>query len=94
VDVLSAYINFCVDSVVPTKTVKTFPNNKPWVTTDVKDLINKKKAALSNRNDYNLRSVQKELNAVIKVAKHRYKEKVKQWFKSNQTRDSWKGLKN
>lgn len=28
------YINFCVDSTIPTKTVRVFANNKPWITSD------------------------------------------------------------
>ena len=58
----------------------------------LKEIIIKKKAALSNK-DVNLRSIQRELNSVIKVAKHSYKEKVEKLFKSNQTCDAWKGLK-
>ena len=30
-DVISDYVNICVESVVTTKTCKIFPNNKPWV---------------------------------------------------------------
>lgn len=26
------YLNFCMDIVAPTKTVRCFPNNKPWIT--------------------------------------------------------------
>ena len=58
VDVCSGYISFCVDNIVPTKTVKIYPNNKPWVTKDVKSLLNRKKAALSNNNT-DIRSVQR-----------------------------------
>ena len=31
VEVISDYITFCVDSVLQTNIVKTYPNNKPWV---------------------------------------------------------------
>ncbi|KAI4873044.1 hypothetical protein NFI96_028699 [Prochilodus magdalenae] len=37
------YINFCVDSVVPSKTIRCFANNKPWVTSNLKHLLNQKK---------------------------------------------------
>lgn len=30
-DIISYFISFCVDSIVPTKTVTIFPNNKPWI---------------------------------------------------------------
>ena len=92
VNVCTSYIQFCVDTVIPVKTVKTFPNNKPWVTKEVKSVLKRKNAALSNR-DGSLKVVQKELNTVITAAKHTYKEKVERLFKSNQTKDAWKGLK-
>ena len=31
-DMISSYINFCEDVLIPTKIVKIFPNNKPWIT--------------------------------------------------------------
>ena len=31
-DCVSEYINFCVDMIIPCKTIKLFPNNKPGVT--------------------------------------------------------------
>lgn len=43
VDTATAYISFCVDSIMPTKTVTIFPNNKPWVTKELKQVLNKKK---------------------------------------------------
>ena len=30
VDVFNSYVNFCMDVVIPSKSVKMFPNNKPW----------------------------------------------------------------
>ena len=32
IEVSSDYINFCLEFCVPVKTVKIYPNNKPWVT--------------------------------------------------------------
>ena len=92
VDVCSGYISFCVGNIVPTKTVKIYPNNKPWVTKDVKSLLNRKKAALSNNNN-DIRSVQRELNKSRNDAKRAYKDKVEHLFKSNKTKNAWKGLK-
>ena len=37
------YINFCVDNTILTRTVRCFPSNKPWITSDLKELLNKKK---------------------------------------------------
>ena len=41
----------CVDSVLPTKTVKTYPNNKPWVSGKSKSLLNKKKLAHIHKDE-------------------------------------------
>lgn len=43
-------INFCVDNVVPKKTILHFPNNKPYITKDVKVCINDEKVAFENRD--------------------------------------------
>ncbi len=42
-DVISSFISFCVESVIPSKHITIFPNNKPWVTKDLKGVLNKKK---------------------------------------------------
>ena len=92
VDVCTSYIQFCIDLVIPTKSVTAFPNNKAWVTKEVKSIINKKKYALSHGRS-EIKSIQKELNLTIKNAKHTYKEKVENMFRTNKAHDAWKGLK-
>ena len=92
VDVITSYLKFCTDMIIPTKEVKIYANNKPWLTKDVKELVNKKKSALSN-NRVNLKDIQKELCKKIKNAKHQYKVKVENLFKSNNSKDAWRGLK-
>ncbi|KAI4896501.1 hypothetical protein NFI96_008243 [Prochilodus magdalenae] len=44
-DCITDYINFCTDTIVPVRQVRCFPNNKPWITKDLKKLLNKKKQA-------------------------------------------------
>lgn len=41
--VVYSYTTFCVNSIIPTKTLTVFPNNKPWVTKELKNILNKKK---------------------------------------------------
>ena len=43
--VINDHINFCVQLVVPNKEVKIYPNNKSYVTKDIKYIINTRKAA-------------------------------------------------
>ena len=42
---ITDYIRFCEDIIMPARTVRCYPNNKPWITSDLKALLNKKKRA-------------------------------------------------
>lgn len=42
-EVISGYIDFCVETVIPKKTSRVYPNNKPWVTKELKGVLNEKK---------------------------------------------------
>ncbi|XP_063072731.1 uncharacterized protein LOC134463464 [Engraulis encrasicolus] len=86
------YINFCMDIVVPTKTIRCYPNNKPWVTRDVKQLLNRKKKLFKENNLTELRSVQRELKSRMKEAKVAYGKKVEMKMKDN-AKEAWQGIK-
>ena len=49
-DVVSEYIMFCEDCVIPRKTVKIYANNKLWVTKKIKDILNMKKKVCLKRD--------------------------------------------
>ncbi|KAI4894024.1 hypothetical protein NFI96_002878 [Prochilodus magdalenae] len=59
------YLNFCIDVAVPTKTVRCFPNNKPWITSDVKDILNQQERAFRDGNWTELKRVQGELKVQL-----------------------------
>ncbi|KAI3352932.1 hypothetical protein L3Q82_019495 [Scortum barcoo] len=40
-----SYLKFCTDAVLPTKTIKVFPNQKPWLDSTVKPLLKACEAA-------------------------------------------------
>ena len=76
VDCTTDYINFCRDNVLPARTVRCYPNNKPWITSDIKALLNKKKEAFRDGDREKLKRVQRELKETIKQPKLAYKSKV------------------
>lgn len=88
------YLNFCMDVVVPTKTVRCFPNNKPWVTSDVKNLLNNKKRAFRNGDLTELNRVQKGLKECLKGAKESYRKKEESELQANNMKGVWQGLCN
>lgn len=55
---------FCADNVVEKKDVVVYPNNKPYITKDIKECIHyikKKKLAFRNRDNVGLLVAQKSL---------------------------------
>lgn len=68
-EVVSDYIHFCVESVLPMKMYTLFPNNKPWVSKKLKQLIRNKKAAYYNNDVLVKRDIQREIKRQIKVDK-------------------------
>ena len=91
-DTVCNYINFCVSSIVPVKTIKIFSNNKPWVSKDIKDILNRKKIAFNNKNKEEKKVIQKELKCAIKKGKGDYKKKIEKHFKDNDMKRVWDGM--
>lgn len=42
-DVVSCYVSFCADDVIPEKTLKVYPNSKPWVTKELRTFVYRKR---------------------------------------------------
>ncbi len=49
-DTITSYIKFCEDYVLETKTMKIFPNNKSWVSKQLKTCLNERKVAFCSGN--------------------------------------------
>ena len=92
-ETVSAYIKFCEDALIPSKLTKCYSNNKPWITKEIKQIINRKKGVFGRGNRDEFKAIQKELNNAIKEEKRIYKEKVEQHFTSKNMKSVWNGLK-
>ena len=90
---ITDYVNFCVDCYVPASTVTCYANNKPWITKDIKAILNDKKRAFREGNQAEMRRVQGVLKVKIKEAKDRYRRKLEKKLQENNTRDVWSGMK-
>ena len=72
------FINKCIDDVVPTVTVRTYPNQKPWITGNIRTEL-KARAAAFKELDSNPESNKKScyaLRRTIKQAKCQYRNRV------------------
>ena len=88
-----SYISFCRDNVIPTKVVKVFPNNKPWTSSDLKGLFQKRKNAFKEGNVTEVREIKKEIRSEIKRSKLVYKDKIEAELGSNNLKQAWNGMK-
>ncbi|KAK0133131.1 putative protein MSS51, mitochondrial [Merluccius polli] len=81
---VSAYIKYCENLIIPMKAISIFPNNKPWVSKSVKNIINQRNISFQ---DVTL------LRRELKLAKLNYKDKVESLLSSGTSRPAWDGLK-
>ena len=65
-ETISDYIAFCIESVIQTKTIKLYPNNKPWITKSLKSTINEKKFAFRSGDRIKQKEVQKKIKGGVK----------------------------
>ena len=56
-ETVTDYLRFCEDCAMTSKTVRIFPNNKPWVTKELKIYPNKKKYAFMRGNKAEVREL-------------------------------------
>lgn len=89
----SSYVSFCVDSNIPCKGITVFPNNKPWVTKELKSVINMKKRIFYTGSIQEKKEINRVLRRQIRKAKSVYRDKMELKYTSGDLRTAWKGIK-
>ncbi|KAI4879075.1 hypothetical protein NFI96_030394, partial [Prochilodus magdalenae] len=77
---VTGFIRKCVDDVTQTKQIRTLPNQKPWINSDVRSLLKARDAAF--------KSARHNLKAGIRAAKHKYSSQIPAHFNTNS--DPWR----
>ncbi|XP_013889486.1 RNA-directed DNA polymerase from mobile element jockey, partial [Austrofundulus limnaeus] len=90
---ITDYVNFCVENTVPTRTVRCFSNNKPWINPDIKALLKEKKRAFGSGNKEEMKAVQRELRRKIRDGKESYRKKMEVQLQENNVSGVWNSLK-
>jgi phosphorylcholine metabolism protein LicD len=89
------FINKCFDDIIPTVTVHTYPNHKPWITGNVSIEL-KARAATFKEQDTNPDAYKKSryaLRQTIKQAKCQYRIQIESYYTGSDARRVWQGLK-
>ncbi len=93
----ASFVNTLTEQATETITVRTFPNQKPWVDRSIRDAVNKRTAAYNeallsgNMREYKASCY--ALRRAVSAAKHRYKERIESHFQLNDSRRMWQGLR-
>ncbi len=96
-DVAVSFVNTLTEQATEMITVRTFPNQKPWVDRTIRDAVNKRTAAYNKALLSGNMSVYKAscyaLRRAVSAAKHRNKERIESNFQLNDSRRMWQGLR-
>uniref|UniRef100_A0A3B5QBX0 Reverse transcriptase domain-containing protein n=1 Tax=Xiphophorus maculatus TaxID=8083 RepID=A0A3B5QBX0_XIPMA len=88
-----SYVQFCTDAVLPVKTIKVFPNQKPWLDSTVRALLKARDAAYRSGDRLAYSRARSELKKGIKQAKLQYKQQIEEHFINNNPRSMWRGIR-
>ena len=92
-DILTDYVKFCQDSIIPEKTVTVIPNTKPWITQRVKKALINKQKAFESRDAAAIREAKAVIRAEIGLAKSTFQDKVEKQYQTMNTCDAFRNLK-
>ncbi len=72
-DSVKCFIRKCIDDVVPTKTIRIYPNQKLWINSDVRSALSARTSAFKSGNTDDRKQASYDLRRSIKAAKRQYK---------------------
>ncbi len=93
-DIEACFIRKCIDDVVLTKTIHIYPNQKPWINSDVRSALSARTSAFKSGNTDDRKQSRYDLRKSIKAAKRQYKNKVEEQFNTNNARSMWQDINN
>ena len=91
VEMFTDYVNFCTDTLIPTKTVTIEPNSKPWINNKIKKMIDEK-MHYHNRNRKRFNLLKNQISREIYRSKRNYFQRVQENMAEN-PRNAWADLK-
>ena len=93
---VTEFINKCIEDVIPTVTVRTYPNQRPWITGNIRTELKGRAAAFKVR-DSNPEAYKRScyaLRRTIKQAKRQYRAKIESYYTVSECSSHVAGLAN
>ena len=91
---VTGFINECIDDVIPTVTVRTYPNQKPWITGNIRIELKARAAGFKERDTYPAADKKSHyaLRRTFKQAKRQYRTKIESYSTGSDARRMCQGL--
>jgi hypothetical protein len=86
----SLALSISADDIIPTMTVRTYPNQKPWDTGNICTELKGSAATFKERGAY--KKYRYALRQTMKQAKRQYRTKIKWYYTGSDTLRMWQGL--
>ena len=91
-NVTSGYITFCEELCIPVKQMKCFPNNKPWVDCEMRNLLCQKRDIWKNGTECQWKDVTRKIKATIEQKKDHCRVKLENQFVPGKIKQVWHGM--
>ncbi|CAG5958704.1 unnamed protein product [Menidia menidia] len=89
-DAVLSYIKYCIGNVTVEKSIWVFPNQKPWMTRQVRMLLRARDSAFRSGNRALYSAARANLKRGIRTAKGEYKRRIEEHL--NNPRQVWQGI--
>ncbi|KAK2918358.1 hypothetical protein Q8A73_002729 [Channa argus] len=89
---VTGYISTCVDNIVPTIQIRKFPNQKPWINSQVRQMLRTRSLAIRSSNETEYKAARYGLRKAITAAKRQYREKLDSFYSTTDSGRMWQGL--
>ena len=86
---MTDYIHFCKDNVFTQKSITMYPNNKPYISKEIKECLVQKKMAFKSGDLVSMRNKQKVLNHKLWAARRKEREKFGSHCSAMNTKELW-----
>ena len=78
---------------IPTKTITSYPNDKPWLNTYIKLKLNAKQDAFKDNDKDKYKKARCASEKAIKTGMAKYRDKFEENLTTNNSKNIWQGLK-
>ncbi|KAI4904828.1 hypothetical protein NFI96_006812 [Prochilodus magdalenae] len=90
---VTSYISTCIETIVPTKRCRTYPNQKPWINSDVWSMLHARSTAFLSGNAEDYKRARYDLRRSIRQTKRQYRVKLEGCYTSADSRRMQQGLR-